>query len=69
MEHAYKKEIEMIRNHNYNYDMNFVITQIQLCKNPLREKHSTNLKAQVYAKTIAQNFKIKHVKNLIGRLG
>ena len=36
MEHAYKKEIEMIRNHNYNYDMNFVITQIQLCKNPLR---------------------------------
>lgn len=69
MTQAYQKQLELVRNHSYSYDSQFIISHIQLSKNPVRERPITNLKAQVYAKTISQNFKIKHVKNLIGRLG
>lgn len=69
MTQAYQKELETIRNHGHTYNNQFNISHIQLSKNPTRERPLVPLKAQVYAKTIAQNFKIKHVKNLIGRLG
>ena len=69
MSQAYLKEIELLRNHNYKSSEAIVISQVQLSKNPERGRPITQLKAQVYAKTIVQNFKIKHVKNLIGRLG
>jgi hypothetical protein len=69
MEHAYRQELVRVREHNYSFDSTFVITQMQLCKNPQRDRPTASLKAQVYAKSIAQNFKIKHVRNLIGRLG
>ena len=69
MECGYLQELQMIRSHNYSYDMNFVVAPVQLSKNPHREQPLTSLKAQVYSTTIIENFKIKHVKNLIGRLG
>jgi len=58
-----------MRNHNYYFNLNTTISYQQLTKSLQPVKSMTTLKAQVYAKVIAQNFKIKHVKNLIGRLG
>jgi hypothetical protein len=58
-----------MKNHNYDFDLTKVIEFSQLTELPLKGKQNSYLKAQVYAKTIIQNFKIKHVKNLIGRLG
>ena len=58
-----------MKNHNYHFDLTNIIEFSQLTELPLKERQVSSLKAQVYAKTIIQNFKIKHVKNLIGRLG
>jgi|JI9StandDraft_1071089.scaffolds.fasta_scaffold440737_1 hypothetical protein len=69
MVQAFKNEVDHMREHSNSYSESLSISQHQLRKNPVREKSTCSLKAQVYAKTIQQNFKIKHVKNLIGRLG
>lgn len=58
-----------MRVHNYYFDLETSITYEQLTDHAERVKSSITLKAQVYAKVIAENFKIKHVKNLISRLG
>lgn len=69
MEQAYRKELELMRIHNNYFNLEACITYEQLTDHAQREKSATTLKAQVYAKSIAENFKLKHVKNLIARLG
>jgi hypothetical protein len=69
MEQDYRNEIELMRIHNYYFNLDTCITYEQLTDHTQREKSSIALKAQVYAKSIAENFKLKHVKNLIARLG
>lgn len=69
MEQDYKKEVELMRIHNYYFDLDRGITYEQLTDHAQRERSGVTLKAQVYAKSIAENFKLKHVKNLIARLG
>jgi hypothetical protein len=58
-----------MRIHNYYFNLDTSITYEQLTDHNQRERPSIVLKAQVYAKSIAEQFKIKHVKNLITRLG
>jgi hypothetical protein len=58
-----------MRIHNYYFNLDTSITCEQLTDHNQRERPSIVLKAQVYAKSIAEQFKIKHVKNLITRLG
>lgn len=69
VEQNYRKEIELMRIHNYYFDLDSAITYELLTDHAERQKSNITLKAQVYAKVIAENFKIKHVKNLIARLG
>lgn len=69
VEQNYRNEVERMRVHNYYFDLESSITYEQLTDHVEREKSTITLKAQVYAKVIAENFKIKHVKNLISRLG
>lgn len=69
VQQEYQQEVERMRSHNYYFNLSTSIAYQQLTERPIRQKQTSTLKAQVYAKVIAQNFKIKHVKNLIGRLG
>lgn len=69
LEQNYRAELDRMRLHNSHFDLAAPITYEQLTDHADRQRSSIALKAQVYAKVIAENFKIKHVKNLIARLG
>ena len=69
MEQDYKKEVGLMRIHNYYFNLETSITYEQLTDHAQRERSGVTLKAEVHAKAIAENFKLKHVKNLIARLG
>jgi hypothetical protein len=56
-----------MRNNHYHFNFQNIVTHQHLTALP-PTKPSASLKLQIYAKNIAQNFKIQHVKNLQQRI-